>query len=108
MLNQVIDHVHCMAHQEKANHSLVSQNRNQELQPDQDDEDDESYSPSVTDGEAEYELLDPVDDIDDQSETQGVDTPTTEPELDPTMIGDGAPPPAIHTESKQAVPERGT
>ena len=59
----------------------------------------------MTDDEAEYELLDPIDNSDDQSETQGVDTPTTEPELEPTMIGDGAPPPAIHTESEQAVPE---
>ena len=105
MPNEVINCVHRMAHQEKANCSLVFQNQNCELLPDQDDEDDESYSPSVSDSEAEYELLDPIDNIDDQSETQGVDTPTSEPELEPTMIGDGPPLLAIHTESEQAVPE---
>ena len=42
MPNEVIDRVHRMAHQEKASRSLVFQNRNQELLPDQDDEDDES------------------------------------------------------------------
>ena len=105
MPNEVIDRVHCMACQEKANHSLVFQNQTGELLPDQDDEDDESYSRSGTDGGAEYELLDPVDDIDNQSETQGVDTLTTKPELEPTVIRDGAPPTAIHTECKQAVPE---
>ena len=77
MPNEVIDRVHRMAHQEKANRSLVFQNRNRELLPDQDDEDDESYSPSVVDSESEHELLDPADDADDQSETQGVDTPST-------------------------------
>ena len=79
MLNEVINRVHCMACQEKANHSLVFQNQTRELLPDQDDEDDESYSRSGTDGGAEYELLGPVDDIDNQSETQGVDTLTTKP-----------------------------
>ena len=108
MPNEVIDRVHRMACQEKANRSLVFQNRNRELLPDQDDEDDEddeSYSPSVGDSESEHELLDPVDDADDQSETQGVDTTSTGPELEPITIGDGAPPPAIHTGAEQAGPQ---
>ena len=68
------------------------------------------------DSESEHELLDPADDADDQSETQGVDTPnqpetqgvdtpSSGPELEPITIGDGAPPLAIHTEAKQAGPQ---
>ena len=102
MPNEVIDHVHRMAHQEKANHSLVFQNRNRELLSDQDDEDnDESYSPSVTDEATEYELLEPVDDgNDDHTETQGVDTLA---ELEPDMIGDGVPLPDTHARLEQGV-----
>ena len=63
MPNEVINRVHHMARQEKANHSLVFQNRNQDLLPDLEDNDnDESYVPSMSDSEAEYELPDPVDD----------------------------------------------
>ena len=34
-----------------------------------------------------------------------MDALSTEPELEPTMIGDGAPLSAIHTEPEQGVPE---
>ena len=101
MPNEVIDCVHCMACQEKANHSLVFQNRNRELLPDQDDDDnDESYSPSVTYKATEYELLEPVDDGDDHTETQGVDTLA---ELETNMIGNGVPPPDTPARSEQHV-----
>ena len=33
-----------------------------------------------------------------------MDTLTPEQELEPTMIGDGAPPPAMHTRPEQGVP----
>ena len=106
MPSEVTDHVHRMGCKEKANCSLVFENQNRDLLPDQDDDDDDvSYSPSVTDGEAEYELLDPIVDSDNHTETQGVDTGTPEQEQEPTMIGDGAPPPAIHTGPKQVVPK---
>ena len=99
--NEVIDRVHCMACQEKANRSLIFQNRNQELLLDQDDDDDdESYSPSMTDEATEHELFEPVNNDDDHMETQGVDTPA---ELEPNMIGDGAPPPDTHPGPEQGV-----
>ena len=45
MPNEVIDCVHRIAHQEKANRSLIFQNQNRELLSDKDDdEDDESFS----------------------------------------------------------------
>ena len=101
MPNEVIDCVHHMARQEKANRSLIFQNRNRELLSDQnDDDDDESYSPSATDEATEYELLEPVDDDDDHMETQGVDTLA---ELEPNMIGNGAPPPDTHAGPEQGV-----
>ena len=104
MPNEVIDRVHCMARQEKANRSLIFQNRNRELLSDQDDDDDdESYSPNATDETTEHELFEPDaedDDDDDHMETQGVDTPA---ELEPYMIGDGAPPPAPHPGLEQDV-----
>ena len=66
-----------------------------------DDEDDKSYVPSEPNAEMEYELPDPGDDGDDpddddapHTEIQGVDTENLEQE--PTMIGDGALPIAIH------------
>ena len=101
MPNEVIDCVHCMACQEKANRSLIFQNQNQELLSDQDDnDDDDSYSPSATDEATEYELLEPIDDDDDHMETQGVDTPA---ELELNMIGDGAPLPDNHSGQEQGV-----
>ena len=101
MPNEVINCVHHMICQEKANHSLVFQNQNRELLSDQDDDDDdESYSLSVTDDATEYELLEPVDDGDDHTETKGVDTLA---ELEPTMIGNGVPPPDTHTGLEQGV-----
>ena len=94
MPNEVIDRVHCMACQEKANRSFIFQNRNQEVLADQEeDDDDESYSPSVTDEPAEHELLEPVDSDEDDTDTQGVDLPA---DLEPNMIGNGTPPPGIH------------
>ena len=99
MLNEVIDSVHPMARQEKANHSLIFQNRNQEVLADQDeDDDDESYSPCVTDEPTEHELLEPVNSDDDDTDTQGVD-PLAELELN--MIGDGAPPSDTHPGPEQ-------
>ena len=81
-------------HQEKANRSLIFQNRNREVLADQDeDDDDESYSPSVTDEPTEHKLLEPVDSDDDNTDTQGVDLPA---ELEPNMFGNGTPPPGIH------------
>ena len=53
-----------------------------------DNDDDESYSPSATDKATEYELFEPVKNDDDHMETQGVDTPA---ELEPNMIGNGTP-----------------
>ena len=69
---------------------------------DQDDEDnDESYSPSVTHKATEYELLEPVDDgNDDHTDTQGLDTLA---ELEPDMIGDGVPPLDTHARLEQGV-----
>ena len=99
MPNEVIDHVHRMARQEKANRSLIFQNRNWEVLADQDeDDDDESYSPSVTDEPTEHELLEPVDSDDDDMDTQGVDPLVG---LEPNMIGDGTPPPDIHLGPEQ-------
>ena len=99
MPNEVIDRLHRMACQEKANHSLIFQNRNQEVLADQDeDDDDESYSPSVTDEATEHELLEPVDSDDDNTDTQGVDPRA---KLEPNMIGNGAPPPDTHLGPEQ-------
>ena len=99
MPNEVIDRVHRMARQEKANRSLIFQNRNREVLADQDeDDDDESYSPTVTDEPTEHELLDPVDSDDDGADIQGVDIPA---ELEPNMIGDGAPPTGGHMGPEQ-------
>ena len=101
MPNEVIERVHRMACQEKANRSLIFQNQDRELLSDQDDnDDDDSYSPSATDEATEYELLEPVDDDDDQMETQGVDTLA---ELELNMIGDGAPLPDNHSGQEQGV-----
>ena len=99
MPNEVIDRVHRMARQEKANRSLIFQNRNREVMADQDEDDeDESYSPSVADEPTEHELLEPVDSDVDDTDTQGVDLPA---ELEPNMIGDGAPPQGIHLGPEQ-------
>ena len=63
MPNEVIDCVHHMASQEKANCTLVFQNRSLDLLPDLDnDDDDESYVPSEPNTEMEYELPSPSDD----------------------------------------------
>ena len=75
MPNEVIDHVHHTARQEKANCSLVFQNRNWDLLPDlEDNDDDESYVPSMSDGEAEYDLPDPIDDGGDHNDDDGTNT----------------------------------
>ena len=87
------------------------QNWNQDLLPDLEEvDDDESYVPSMSDGEAEYELPNPVnnggdhnDDDGTHTEMQGVDT--AEEEQEPTMIGDGAPLPAIHMVPEEVVPQ---
>ena len=64
----------------------------------------------MSDGEAEYQLPNPIDDGGDHHDNdgtytgmQGVDP--AEEEQEPTMIGDGAPPPAIHTVPEEVVPQ---
>ena len=85
------------------------QNQNRELLQDlEEDDDDESYVPSVSDSEAEYELPDPVGDGGDHDDDDGTHTEmqgvnTAEQEQEPTMIGDEAPPPAIHTMPEEVV-----
>ena len=111
MPNEVISQVHHMVQQEKANCTLIFQNRNQDVLPDlDDDDDDEPYVPSEPDVEAEYELPDPDDDNDNGDpddnagaaplEIQGVDVEN--PNEEPPVIGDGAPKAPDELESPDA------